>query len=132
MNSKNSLEVVKIQFAQWRAERTGNQRTPTALREQAVDLKKLYPVGEIVSALGIHHKTLKHWTSIHQQPQAATPFVMLPVQQRIVKTLPEKNAQDSSRFTCQLPNGIVLSVSDQRLDHDFLSSLYALNSGTLS
>ncbi len=123
MNHSLSLESVAKQFTSWRATRHKGKNTPTSLKEQAVALKSHYPVGKIVTALGINHSALKRWSENNEASTQPT-FISLPA------TIPEGNTTPSLLFiTCEFPNRVLLRLTEEQLNHDLLSRIYNLKSG---
>jgi len=123
MNHSQLLESVAKQFTSWRTSRHKGQNTPISLREQAVALKSHYPVGKIVTVLGINHSALKRWSENHEASRQPT-FISLPA------TIPESNTTPSLLFfTCEFPNGVLLTLTEEQLNNDLLSRIYGLRPG---
>jgi len=124
MSHSQLLESVAMQFASWRTTGDKGKNTPALLREQALALKSHYPVGKIVTALGINHSALKRWSENNEASKQPT-FIALSA------TLPETNAIRPPSFTfCEFPNGIVLRLSEEQLNSGLLSKIYDLKSGS--
>ena len=123
MNYSQLLESVAKQFASWRTSCNKGQNTPASLREQAVALKSHYPVGKIVTALGINHTALNRWSVSNDTSKQPT-FISLPA------LLPEtKTVRPLSFTSCEFPNGIVLKLTEEQLNSGLLSKIYNLKSG---
>jgi len=130
MNLQDPLEILRSHFAAWRTTRPTGQKTPAALRQQAVDLKTHYPVSQIISALGINNQALKRWSSVPEQ-MAAPGFIPLPSQEPSPETVLDATPCSES-VICKLPNGVSFCINRDKLDHDFLAMLCALNPGVSS
>jgi len=122
MSHSQLLESVAKQFTSWRTSRHKGQNTPISLKEQAVALKSDYPVGKIVTTLGINHSTLKRWSENHEAPKQST-FISLPA------AIPASNTTPSLFITCEFPNGILLTLTEEQLNNELLSRIYDLKSG---
>jgi hypothetical protein len=73
-----SLESVAAAFQDWRDNRPGKrQKTPIALRQQALALLAHYSVSNVIDTLGLSHSALKSWQRTAQCEQPSPDFVPL-------------------------------------------------------
>jgi hypothetical protein len=120
MNHSPSLTSVVKQFTSWREASGKGKQTPPPLKQQAIALIPHYPIGQIINALSINHRTIKRWSVQSEAPQSAA-FVSLPA------LLPDNEiATPQLLTTCEFPNGIQLKLTKENLTSELLSLLYQL------
>jgi len=79
MKKSDQLSITAAAFDQWRINRVSrSERTPLALRQQAVLLYKDYPSSRITSALKISGTQLKLWNTLCAPKDDYPDFVHLP------------------------------------------------------
>ena len=124
MNHSPSLKSVVKQFTSWRETSGKGKYTPSSLKQQVIALIPHYPVGQIINALSINHRTLKRWSVQSEAPQP-TAFISLPA------LLPENEITTPQLLTiCEFPNGIQLKLTNESINSELLSLLYQLTPET--
>ncbi len=79
MKNSDQLTNTSIAFDQWREKRPSrSERTPLALRQQAVLLYKSYPSSKITTALKISGTQLNQWKTLLTPKDEHLDFVHLP------------------------------------------------------
>ncbi len=79
MKNSDQLSITATAFDQWRTQRASrSERTPLALRQQAISLFKSYSSSSITTALKISGTQLKQWKILLAPKDEHTDFVHLP------------------------------------------------------
>ncbi|MCX4030123.1 hypothetical protein H0A36_28085 [Endozoicomonas sp. SM1973] len=106
-----SLESVAAAFQAWRENRPGKrQKTPAALRQQALALLEHYSVSKVINTLGLSHSALKSWQLVEQGNDPSSDFVALT---QPIAPVDNHTYNSSLRIHLTLSHGVQMSIQGE-------------------